>query len=312
MGTSPKSRMMSLCAAAALIAFSPVFAAGGGGGGGGSSLPSDSAPQYDPAADYQKGADAFRAGNYADAAKAFKKVTSALPKNASAQYLLGASHMALGDFKKAKGPFEAAVKNDAKMIDARRDLGITYAKLGNAEKAAAQMTALKAMQATCAGTCAEAAKYADAVTKLEAAMAGGAQAAAPVAPTIRLAQASAADVTYVAAVSLINEKRYTQAINMLEDALWTTGPNPDVLTYLGFANRKLRNFDTAERYYNEALAIAPRHRGALEYYGELKLERGDVRGATAHLVKLEKICGFGCSEADELRRWIAEARPSAS
>ena len=174
------------------------------------------------------------------------------------------------------------------------------------------MAALKAMQEACAGSCAEAPKFADAVAKLEAAMAAGKQATAPVEPTIRLAQASAADVTYVSAVSLINEKRYPEAIAMLEHALWTTGPHPDVLTYLGFANRKLRNYGIAEGYYREALAIAPRHRGALEYYGELKLERGDVSGATAHLAKLEKICGFGCQEADELRRWIVEARPSAS
>ena len=291
-------RMMAICAGVSVAAISPLFAAGGGGGGGGSSMPSQSAPDYDPAEEYQKGADAFRAGNYADAAKSFKRVTSALPKNAGAQYLLGASHMALGDFKKAKSPLEAAVKNDAKMIEAKRDLGITYAKLGNAEKASAQMAALKAMQEACAGSCAEAAKFADAVTKLEAAMAAGKQSTAPVSPTIRLAQTSAADVTYVAAVSLINEKRYPEAIAMLENALWTTGPHPDVLTYLGFANRKLHNYDVAEGYYQEALAIAPRHRGALEYYGELKLEHGDVRGATAHLAKLEKICGFGCQEAD--------------
>ena len=142
-------------------------------------------------------------------------------------------------------------------------------------------------------------------------MAAGKQASAPVAPDIRLAATSTADVTYVEAVSLINEKRYPEAITLLENALWSTGPHPDVLTYLGFANRKLQNYDIAEIYYQTALAIAPRHRGALEYYGELKLERGDVRGATAHLARLEKICGFGCNEADELRRWIAEARPSA-
>ena len=274
-------------------------------------MPSDSAPDYDPAAEYQKGIEAFRANKFADAAKAFKRVTSALPKNASAQYLLGASHMALGEFKKAKSPLEAAVKNDAKLIEARRDLGITYAKLGVADKATAQMTALKAMQQECNGGCAQSAKYADAVSKLEAAMAAGKQASAPVAPDIRLAATSTADVTYVEAVSLINEKRYPEAITLLENALWSTGPHPDVLTYLGFANRKLQNYDIAEIYYQTALAIAPRHRGALEYYGELKLERGDVRGATAHLARLEKICGFGCNEADELRRWIAEARPSA-
>ena len=119
MGATPKTRLISFCAASALVAISPTFAAGGGGGGGGgSSMPSQSAPDYDPAEEYQKGADAFRAGNYADAAKSFKRVTSALPKNAGAQYLLGASHMALGDFKKAKSPLEAAVKNDATMIEA--------------------------------------------------------------------------------------------------------------------------------------------------------------------------------------------------
>ena len=310
MATISKTRSLACCAAMALMLVSPGFAAGGGGGG--SSMPSQSASDYNPAEEYQKGADAFRAGNYADAAKAFKRVTTALPKNATAQYLLGASHLAMGNFKKAKNPLEAAVKNDATMIDAKRDLGITHAKLGNAEKASAQMAALKAMQRACAGSCADAAKYADAVVKLEAAIVAGKQATAPVEPTIRLAQASAADVTYVSAVSLINEKRYPEAIAMLEDALWTTGPHPDVLTYLGFANRKLQNFNVAEAYYRDALEIAPRHRGALEYYGELKLERGDISGATAHLAKLENICGFGCQEADELRRWIAEARPSAS
>lgn len=94
--------------------------------------------------------------------------------------------------------------------------------------------------------------------------------------------------------------------------MWAAGPHPDVLTYLGFANRKLKRYDAAEAYYREALAIAPAHRGALEYYGELKLERGDVAGARAHLAKLEAICGFGCHEVDELKRWIAAGRASAS
>ncbi len=308
-----KAKIASLVAGIALIAISPTFAAGGGGGGGGgSSMPSDSAPAYDPAVEYQKGTEAFRAGNYADAAKAFKRVTSVIPKNAAAQYLLGASFMALGDFKKAKSPLEAAVKNDGKMIDARRDLGIAYAKIGTADKAAAQMEALKAMQASCASTCPEAAKITDAMSKLETAIAAEKQAAGPVIPSIQLAEAPTADATYVTAVSLINEKRYPEAITLLEGALWTTGPHPDVLTYLGFANRKLRRFDVAESYYKEALTVAPDHRGALEYYGELKLERGNVAGAKAHLAKLETICGFGCQEADELRRWIKEAATSAS
>jgi tetratricopeptide (TPR) repeat protein len=111
---------------------------------------------------------------------------------------------------------------------------------------------------------------------------------------------------------LVNEKRYEEAIAYLNDARWAAGPHPDILTYLGFANRKLMRFDVAEGYYQAALNISPNHRGALEYYGELKLERGNVAGAKAHLAKLEAICGFGCSEADELRRWISEKAPSVS
>ena len=307
-----RPKVTALIAGIALVAISPTFAAGGGGGGGGSSVPSNSAPAYDPAVEYQKGTAAFRAGNYADAAKAFKRVTSVVPKNAAAQYLLGASYMAQGDFKKAKSPLESAVKHDGKIIEARRDLGITYAKIGTANKALAQMEALKALQVTCAGTCPEAAKYAEATSKLEAAITAGKQAAALVMPTIRLAEAPSADATYVTAISLINEKRYPEAITLLENALWTTGPHPDVLTYLGFANRKLRRLEVAESFYNQALTVAPDHRGALEYYGELKLERGNVAGAKAHLARLETICGFGCAEADELRRWIKEAPSSAS
>lgn len=301
---------LSLLAVGALFAAPLAFAAGSGGTGSGS-MPSQSAPAYDPTADYQKGADAYASGQYAEAVKAFKKVVSAVPKNPQANYLLGASFMAQGDFAKAVKPLEAAVRYDEKLVDARRDLGITQAKLGKAEKATEQLAALKAMQDAC-GSCDNAAKLTDAIAKLDEAIAAGPQAQNAVEPEVRLASADTLDATYVTAVGLINEHRYEAAIAKLNAALWAAGPHPDVLTYLGFANRKLKRYDAAEGYYRAALGIAPTHRGALEYYGELKLERGDVAGAMAHLAKLEAICGFGCHEADELRRWIAKGRSSAS
>jgi tetratricopeptide (TPR) repeat protein len=297
-------------AALSLFTLAPLMAAGGGGGGGGGS-PSSSAPAYDPAMDYQKGKEAFKAGDYATAAKHFKKVTGAVPKDPAAQYLLGASYMGMGDHKKAEKPLALSVKYNDKMVEARRDLGIVEAKLGKADKAAVQLAALKAMQAACGQGCSDGAKLTDAIAKVEAAIAAGAQASVA-APDIKLADAQSADETYVTAVSMINEHRYEEAIAYLQDARWAAGPHPDILTYLGFANRKLKRYDVAEGYYQAALDIYPNHRGALEYYGELKLERGNVAGAKAHLAKLEKICGFGCNEADELRRWIAEKVPSAS
>ncbi|GAO80152.1 MULTISPECIES: lipopolysaccharide assembly protein LapB [unclassified Sphingopyxis] len=303
-----RSSFATLAACAVFIA--PIAFAAGSGGGGSGAPPSQSS--YDPTVDYQKGADAYASGKYDEAAKAFKKVVSAVPKNPQANYLLGASYMAQGDFSRAVKPLETALRYDDKMIDARRDLGIAQAKLGKAEKADEQLGALKAMQEGCAATCADSAKLTDAIAKLEAAVAAGPQAQNAVEPEVRLASAATLDATYVAAVSLINEHHYEAAIAKLDTALWAAGPHPDVLTYLGFANRKLKRYDAAETYYREALAIAPSHRGALEYYGELKLERGDIAGARAHLAKLESICGFGCHEVDELRRWIAEGRSSVS
>jgi tetratricopeptide (TPR) repeat protein len=218
----------------------------------------------------------------------------------------------LKDFKKAKSPLEAAVKYDGASIEARRDLGIVSAKLGDAKKANEQLVALKSMDTKCATSCSDSVKIADALKNLGSAIQIGKSAAAIDTPNVKLANVKSADTVYVSAVSLINEKRYDEAITQLNGALWATGPHPDVYTYLGFANRKLGKYDLAETYYQTALAIAPTHRGALEYYGELKLERGNVAGAKAHLAKLENICGFGCYEADELRRWIKEAASSAS
>jgi tetratricopeptide (TPR) repeat protein len=292
-----------------LLLMPPVLAAGSGGGG---SSPSPSMPAYDPMVEYQKGTAAYRSGDYKAAVGHFKKVVSAAPKEAGAQYLLGASHIGLGEFKKAVKPLEAAVKQDGKMIEARRDLAVALARSGQAAKAKPQLEALTAMQTACAGSCADAAKLTDAIAKVNAALAAGPQAALPYRPDVRLAETKAADDVYVTAVSLINEARYAEAITYLDAARWAAGPHPDVLTYLGFANRKLGRYELAEGHYQAALAIAPDHRGALEYYGELKLERGNVAGAKAHLARLEALCGFGCNEADELRRRIAEKAPSAS
>ena len=73
-------------------------------------MPSQSAPQYDPAVEYQKGVDAYQAKDFKSAVAAFKRVTSAVPRNAPAQYLLGSSYMAMSDFKKAKKPLEQAIR----------------------------------------------------------------------------------------------------------------------------------------------------------------------------------------------------------
>ena len=84
----------------------------------------------------------------------------------------------------------------------------------------------------------------------------------------------------------------------------TFGPQADILTYEGYAWRKKGDYAKAEGYYQQALAVAPNHIGATEYYGELKVARGDIKGARVMLARLDKLCAYGCADAEELRRWI--------
>lgn len=285
-----------------------AHAAGSGGGGGGSASPSVSTPSYDPAVEYRKGVDALKANDFKVAEKAFQRVVDAAPKDANSRYLLGLAKAGNGDVAGARKAYARAVKMDATLIEARRDLALAAFKLGDATAAQAELATLKTQAATCAQTCASQSRLTAAIGAVETAMAAGPAAAVPEPTPSSLLAPETGDGAYITAVSLINEHRYTEALEALNTAARVFAAHPDILTYQGFANRKLGRFDQAESYYQSALAIAPNHRGALEYFGELKVERGDLAGARAMLAKLEAVCTFGCAEADELRGWIDRAQ----
>lgn len=275
-----------------------AWSAGGGGGGGGE-MPSMSAPTYDPAAEYVKGVEALNAKKYKDAERALGRVVDALPQNAEAWRLLGLANAGQNDLKGARRAYDKAVKLEPENVEAHRGLGVALGGLKD-PKAQVQLDWLKARAQAC-GSCGEAPALAAAVTAVESAIAGAAVATSG---SLLFAGPAAGDRAYVAAVSLINERRYDEALASLAAAREALGPHPDILTYQGYTWRKKGQFDRAEAYYRQALAIAPDHRGATEYYGELKVERGDLAGARVMLARLDRICAYGCAEAEELRRWV--------
>ena len=75
---------------------------------------------------------------------------------------------------------------------------------------------------------------------------------------------------------------------------------------MGYALRKgsPADLDGADRHYREALRIDPRHKGALEYSGELALMRGDLAGAEQKLALLDRVCMFGCEEFTDLKQAV--------
>ena len=299
----PRALMLIAAAVAALVA-TPALAAGGGGGGGGGA-PSASGSGVDPAKRYAQGVEQLKASNFKQAEKAFGDVLRAAPKDPSSNFMMSLAQIGQQDFEQARKYLRNTVKYDANHVQARGWLGAIEAKLGDAAKSAEQKTALEAAKATCAGTCPEAKAIDTGIARIDLYVATPANPMQLSGDLVHFASARDGDAAYLQAFGLINEGRYQDALWSLKDAALALGPHPDVLTYQGFANRKLHNYDVAVSYYSAALALAPDHRGANEYLGEYYVETGQVAKARQQLVKLEGICKFGCEEAEELRRWIA-------
>ena len=86
--------------------------------------------------------------------------------------------------------------------------------------------------------------------------------------------------------------------------------HPDVANYLGYAHRKLGQYDQSKVWYEQALASNPKHTRTLQYYGMWHLEQGNRLKAQDHLEKIEVICGSGCEDYLLLRKAIVEGKTS--
>lgn len=102
----------------------------------------------------------------------------------------------------------------------------------------------------------------------------------------------------------IKANDYSGAIKTLEAA--NQNNSADWNNLLGYAQRKKTPPDlaSAERYYQAALKLDPKHKGALEYYGELLLMKNDLAGAEQMLARLDKVCVFSCEEFRDLKEAI--------
>ena len=103
----------------------------------------------------------------------------------------------------------------------------------------------------------------------------------------------------------IDKWDYEEAIKLLKAEAAKDPSNADVQNLLGYSNRKLKRYDLALSYYQKALALEPKHRGANNYIGHLYLETGKLEQARERLAVLDKACIFGCEEYDELKQAIA-------
>lgn len=110
---------------------------------------------------------------------------------------------------------------------------------------------------------------------------------------------------YKQAKSLIDDEKYSKAIPILQKLIKDKGAYADALNLLGYSYRKSGDATTALDYYNQALAMEPKHLGANEYLGELYLEMKQPDKAKERLAVLKDACG-DCEEYEELEDAIAK------
>lgn len=116
---------------------------------------------------------------------------------------------------------------------------------------------------------------------------------------------------YRDAERFIAEGNWAQALVELERLLVQFKDAPEVLNYLGFVHRKLKDYPRSKQFYDAALAVKSDYLPALEYQGEWYLETGDVAAAMANLRKLESLCGR-CHEWQDLAAALEKAGHSVA
>ena len=127
------------------------------------------------------------------------------------------------------------------------------------------------------------------------------------------ASPAAAVKPLAAAQTHIKAHRWQPAIDELRRV--NASADADWNNLMGYALRKLAKPDLegAQRHYDAALRINPRHLGALEYAGELALMKRDLPTAEKHLAALTRLCTTPCEPLDDLRaavqRYKAAPKP---
>jgi tetratricopeptide (TPR) repeat protein len=85
--------------------------------------------------------------------------------------------------------------------------------------------------------------------------------------------------------------------------------HPDVANYIGYANRKLGNYDQSKVWYEKALAADPQHVRTWSYYGMWHAEQGNRLKAVDYLAKVNALCGnTTCEEFIQLKAVIDGTR----
>jgi tetratricopeptide (TPR) repeat protein len=111
------------------------------------------------------------------------------------------------------------------------------------------------------------------------------------------------DQIYYSGYWLARTGQYAEAIEILNKA---SVKSERILTYVGFATRKLGDHDAAMAFYIRALEMNPNYTVARAYMGEAFIAKGEIGKAREQLSEIAARCGTSCAEFSELKSELAK------
>lgn len=293
---------------------------GGGGMSGGGMSATPRGGDRDPAVAYQAGVAALQAHNYTEAIRQFGIAQHAAPNNGAVNYGLALSYLGANDKNNARDALRRSVRDNTTPVGAHLQLALVSIDLGDRNAAVEQQTWAQHAVSACDAACGDARRgqLQAAYDQITYALNPPTPAATPNATTPSTTTDPATTgwnfpsvqegrQSFAEAVGLLNQARYEEALVALERTQAAVGPHPDILTYMGFANRKLGRYDESFAYYRQALGFDPNNLGVNEYLGELYIQLGDMPRARQQLARLDDLCAYGCAQREELAHWIQAA-----
>jgi tetratricopeptide (TPR) repeat protein len=116
-------------------------------------------------------------------------------------------------------------------------------------------------------------------------------------------------IGYNGARSLVLDGKYSDAV--IAFRALGHDDTADVANYIGYAYRKLGDYDRSKVWYDKALAADPNHVRTWEYYGLWHLEQGNKLKAQDFLEKIRVLCGnAACQEYVDLKVAIEDGKYS--
>ena len=109
---------------------------------------------------------------------------------------------------------------------------------------------------------------------------------------------------YAAGQKAVSAKNWALAASSFKKVVAENPKNADAYNLLGYSSRWLGKYDEAFAAYDKALALDPKHKGALEYSGVAYLKVNQKAKAEANLARLRTICA-SCEETTDLAKAIA-------